>query len=306
MKGKLTMATARGTKNKRVALAEEKAVLDSVKDLKLDSVLSEISTLQSGLQSSLAGVSAAMTGKIQQLEKVEEAIQLKEGRLNELFQIEAEAVSLDDIKAQKAAEVAEWDQVKEERRTEWSEEVALRDKQWKREQEQHDYDIAQSRRRVSDEFNAEVARNKRTEEVRHQQLLQEWTERETALKSKENEFTVLKEQVAGFETRLKTDVARAEAILKNALQRQHEHETAMLRKDMESERSLNLTKVSALNDLVEGLQSQIRDLQLQLTSARQDAKEIASSALESASGRRVSEALQRVVETRDPSMNKTK
>jgi predicted nucleic acid-binding Zn-ribbon protein len=75
----------------------------------------------------------------------------------------------------------------------------------------------------------------------------------------------------------------------------------MIRKDMESERTLNATKVSALNDLVEGMQKQISDLQTQLSAARQDAKEIASSALESASGRRVSEALQRVVETRDPS-----
>jgi hypothetical protein len=109
----------------------------------------------------------------------------KKARLNELFQIEAEAVSLDDIKAQKQAEVTEWISVsKKSVRPSGAEEVASeRDKQWKREQEQHDYSVTQSRRRSADEFAAEVARNKRAEEVRHLELVQEWTERETGLKN---------------------------------------------------------------------------------------------------------------------------
>jgi hypothetical protein len=78
----------------------------------------------------------------------------------------------------------------------------------------------------------------------------------------------------------------------------------MLKKDIESERVLNATKVSALDDTINSLQVQISDLNKQLAQSRTDAKEITSAALQSASGRQAMEALQRV--TDQPSANKSK
>jgi 3-dehydroquinate dehydratase len=60
-----------------------------------------------------------------------------------------------------------------------------------------------------------------------------------------------------------------------------------------------------LQQNIASLQTQIHDLQAQLVAARADAKEVASQALQSASGRQVVEALQRAQEVQSV-LNKTK
>ena len=59
-------------------------------------------------------------------------------------------------------------------------------------------------------------------------------------------------------------------------------------------------KIASQDKVITGLQEQIDNLQMQLVSARADAKDVASEALKSASGRQVAEALQRVVDTQQP------
>jgi uncharacterized small protein (DUF1192 family) len=81
---------------------------------------------------------------------------------------------------------------------------------------------------------------------------------------------------------------------------------ALLKKDFDAEKNLHQIRVSAMDETITGLQDQIANLQAQLTQARSDAKEVASQALQSASGRDVAVALQRVVDTSVAAPVKTK
>jgi chromosome segregation ATPase len=290
------MAT-KGVRNKKVEQTEAKVVLDSVKDLDLPTVVNEVGGLQVMVQGALAKLSTDLTTKIQQMEQVEQAIVIKQTRLKELFDIENEAVSLDDMRAQHAAEVEAHDKAMEEKALDWKEEQNARDKRWKREAEDHEYNTRMTQQRVKEEFDAEVARAKRAEQMRQEALNKSWAERENELKAKEQEFVSLKEQVAGFDAKLKAEVAKAEQIVANTLKRQNEHEIQLLKKDIEAERSLHQTKVGAMDDTINNLQEQIKTLQDQLTSARNDAKEVATQAFQSVSGQAVSAALTKVVDT---------
>ncbi len=84
---------AKGQRNKKVEAIEVQATLDAVKNLDTGKVVSEVNNLQVTLQSTLADVSASITNKIQQIATIDEAIKLKQQRLKELYDIEAEAVS---------------------------------------------------------------------------------------------------------------------------------------------------------------------------------------------------------------------
>ncbi len=285
------MATA----TKKTKKQTEK-VLDAVSALKPQTIIEEIGSLQTTLQNTLAGVSAQISTKLEQMRNVEEAIALKQNDLNELYGIDAEALSLEEMRVQAQEEEADWEKRGVERQTQWDEDDEERSKRWQREEEEHAYDVAQKKKRAQEDFAVEVATRQRNEAIRMEDLQKQWKNREEAIKTQETEISGLKTQVAGFDDRLKAETAKAEAIAVSRVKKEYEHDVAMLKKDIESERVLNLTKVSALDDTINSLQSQIADLQKQLTNTRQDAKDITNQALQSASGRQAMEALQRVTD----------
>lgn len=290
------MAT-KGNKNKKIEATEAQSVLDSVKNVNLQSVIAEVGGLQVTVQESLATLSGALSSKIQEMQNLDTAIALKNARLKELHNIESEAVTLDDLKAQRDAEQKEWDAQRDERDRIWDDEDAERNRSQKRAEDDYNYSVQVARKKAQDDFEALLASTKRNEALRAETLERGWKDRENVLKSKETEFTNLQTQVAGFDAKLKTEVSKAEAILSNVLKKQYEHEMALLKKDSESEKNLHQIRVSAMDETITSLQEQIKDLQTQLVQARNDAKDVASQALQSASGRDVAVALQRAMDT---------
>jgi chromosome segregation ATPase len=287
----------------KVEQVEAKTVLAAVKELDPAKVVTDVGNLQLSVQSTLSNLSASITNKMAQVNTIDDAIKLKEERLQELYGIEKEAVTLDDMKAQVEAERTQAEIDREERDARWSEEQAERQKQWKRALEDWNYEFEQRKKRVQEEFDAEVARNRRGEQVRAEALIKTWDEREAALKSRENEVAELKKAVEGFDARLKTEIAKAEAVVGNTMKRTHEYESALLRKDSEAALKLSEAQIASLNSTIANLNKQVLDLGTQLVSARNDAKEVASQALQSASGRQVADALQQVVNTRGEQPN---
>jgi hypothetical protein len=292
---------AKGTKNRKIEATEAATVLDSVKDIDLGKAVAEVGSLQVIVQSALADLSANLTGKIQKLDQIDQATRLKEQRLKELHGIEDLAVTIDDMKAQKEEEGRFWAQQRVEREARWDEEAQDKEKELKREQEQYQYDTALTRKKMKDEFDAEVNERKRAEAVRQDMLTKNWTERENGLKAHEQEVADLRKQVSEFDARLKSEIAREVAVVGNTMKRQHEHETQLLKKDGDSNTKLAEMRVGSLEKCIAGLHEQIHDLSGQLDKARDDARHVATQALQASSGRQVADALQQVVNQRaDP------
>lgn len=284
------------TTKKNRKQTEVKKVLDSVIDLQPQSVIEEIGVLQSNLQTTLAGLSAQISNKLDQMRHVEEAIQIKETELQELYAIEKEAMTIEEVVALREAKETEWEKENTQRKITWEEDEEERNKRWQREEEEHAYEVTQKAKRFQEEHNNEVTSRHRLEAIRQSDLQKGWKEREEKIAAQEKEFQDLKTQVDGFENRLKAEIAKAEAIAVSRVKKDYEHEVLMAKKDVDAERALNSTKITALDDTINGFQNQILDLQKQLAEARMDAKEVTSAALRSASGRQAMQALQRVVD----------
>lgn len=284
-----TTKTPVGSKAKKT-----QSVLDAVKLLSPETIINEVGQLQLNMQNVLASVSVAITDKIDKMKQVDEAIALKEQRIVELYDIDQEALTLEEIKNRRSEEEAAWASSVENSKKAWKEEQAERTRVWQREKEEHDYLTKIDQQRKKEEFEAEVIRLKRDETLRSERLQKDWAEREAELVNAENELIELRDKVSKVDDTIKAEVSKAEAMLGNKLKKDYDYQMQLLNKDVEAERNLNLAKVDSLNAKIASLSDQLEEAQKQLASARQDAKEVTERALESASGRQVSAALQSI------------
>lgn len=215
------------TTTKKTKKQSEK-VLDVVSTLKPQTVIEEIGALQNTLQGTLAGLSAQISIKLEQMKNVEDAIVLKQQELNELYGIDAEALSLEEMREQHEQEETDWQKKCFERQAQLEDDEEERAKRWQREEEEHGYDMAQKKKRSQEEYNVEIATRRRAETIRQEDLEKQWKTREEILATQEKDVVALKAQVAGFDDRLKAETAKAEAIAVNRVKKEYEHEVVML------------------------------------------------------------------------------
>jgi hypothetical protein len=295
---------ARGTRNKKVEAIGNQATLEAVKALDTEQVVSEVNNLQVSLQTTLAGVGASITSKIQQIATIDSAIALKNSRLKELYDVEAEAVSLDDLKATREEWLKAYENEKDARDAEWSEEESERDEMRRRQEDEWKYAFETQKKRTSDEWQATLNETKRQEAIRQSMVQKNQEDREAILNARENEYAAAQTQIKDFDARIKSEVSKAEAILTNTLKRQHEHAIALLAKDSEGAKALCDARLASGTESLVAMQKQVADLKQQLLEARADAKEIATQALTSSSDRKVADALRSVVDNRDQPQSK--
>lgn len=284
-------------KTTKKAEVEAQAAVAAVSGLEVSGVISEIGTLQVDLQKTLADISATITNKLAQVEQIDKAIDLKKNELQDLYNIEKEAMSLEDLKAQKELEEDAWNKHVEAQELAQSEKVSEREKMWQREDEEHEYAVKRRNERAEEDYRVLVDRHQRDERIRMEQLQRGWNDREAALKSQENDVAQLRQQVAEFDARLKAEAGKAEAIATNRLTKQHEQEMLIAKKDMEAMKQLHIAEVKGLDNTISSLSERIDRLERELDRARTDAKEVTSQALAATSDRKVAEALHKVVDS---------
>jgi hypothetical protein len=278
------------TVRETVVSAENTGVLDIVKTLKAPNVVDELAKLQLKVQDQFSNITGSITNELARLNQVQTAITLQEQRLKELFQIESEAVSLDDLKAQR-----------EQWRSDWDAEQARLEQERERDDQEYQYELNRVRKAAEDKYNETVARTKRDETLRAEQLNTEWAKRETVLKLAEQELVDLRAQIVAMPETIRKEVSKAEAIRENSLNREHKHALEMLNQTHTSEKTVMKANIDSLNMTITHLREHVTGLDTQLAEARRDSKEVAQKALESASSRDLATNLQRALESRDNS-----
>ena len=296
---------ARGAKSKVVEQVEKTATLEAVKALDTAKVIEEVNNLQVSLQGTLANVGASITNKIAQIGTIDQAISLKESRLKELFDIEAKAVQLDELEAQRKQAFEDWQKEKEERQLQFNEEEQETNKTRERNEEDWNYSFEQKKMRAEAEFKAMQESKARAEKVREEIFVKSLTERDAAMKAKEVEFTELKKKVEGMDATVKAEVDKAVAIATNSVKKTFDHEKILLEKDTAMAKTLAEQQVQARDAQIASLKAQLEDVKAQLVSALKDTKEIATNAVTAASGREVANALRQVVDSREQGQGKS-
>lgn len=288
---------------KKTSKKQSEKILESVSSLTPKTVIEQVGAFQADIQSMLSDLSSSLSSKIEQMNNIEEAIALKMQQLKDLHSIESDLVSLESIKELCEKEKHDLQKSVIEQKIMWEDDEKERSKRWKREEEEHAYAEEQKKKRFQQEYAEEVAKNRRSESMRQEDLEKQWKSRENSIASQEKDIADLKVQVSQFDSKLKSEYSKAEAITSERLKKEYEHQILLLKKDMEAEKQLNSIKTSAMEDTIENLEKQISDLLTQLNAARADAREITNTALQSASGREAMNALQKANES---TANKTK
>jgi hypothetical protein len=289
-------AKVQGAKNRRAAQMQDDQVINSVKGLNLDSVSKSITETQVEVQRVLADLSARVMERLQELEQVQEAIQLKQEELQRLHQIEVTATKLDELEAQINEQRRAWEEEQAQKKRDFAEQQSERNKAWAREENEYQYRLAREHLKQTDDFKTLMAQQERQNRDQQQQLEKTWAEREGELKKREQELAELrafKEQVPDM---IKKEVNKETIIASNSIKKEYEAKAQLNAKDFEMEKRLAEQQVQSLQQTTTKQQAQIDDLKAQLEHAHRQVVEISAKALDSASGRATSDALQRLME----------
>jgi hypothetical protein len=276
---------------------EVEKIVDAVAGLNVSDVVSQIGELQVSVQKTLADLSGTITQKLVERDEIAKAIDAKKQQLQEVYAIEQEALSLENMKAMREAEQSQWDQQRQQQRIAWQDETSARTKNWTREEEEHAYAVKIRNVRAEEEHKASVDKHMREEAIRQDILQRGWKDRENAIAAQEADIKALRDQAAGFESRVKLEVDKQVAIVSNTIKRNHDQELALLRKDTEANDKLHKSELASLQNTIGSMAEQIDALKEQLEVARKDAKEVTQKALEATSQKEAFSALQRVVDT---------
>jgi hypothetical protein len=299
-------AKVQGTKNRRAMQIQEAEVLASVKDLNLDSVSKSIAETQVEIQKVLADLSSKVIERLQQLQDVEDSIRLKREELKRLHDIEAHATTLDELEATIKEQRRAWEEEQATKQRDFKEMQSERNKQWKREEEEHQYRVSQEHMKQKDALSTLMGQQEKQNKEKQEQLDKTWAEREAELKKREQELGELREFKATNDERIKKEVNASVAVATNSLKKEYETKMVLAAKDAETDKRLAEQQIAGQAHNLAKMQSQLDDLNTKLEQAQRDVKEISAKALESASGRATTDALQRIMEKEQTSGKQTK
>jgi hypothetical protein len=279
-------------------------VLQSVAGLNMDGVSGTIASTQVEVQKSLAALSAKLVEQLQVLGNVEEAIKLKREELQQLYNIEAGAVSLDDLDAKIEAQRESWKEEQARKLREFAEQQSERNKQWARMEEEYQYRMTLEHKKSEDDFAYRMAQQEKGNRDKQELLDKNWGQREEELKKREKELEDLRAQVGAIPEQVRKAENAAVAVATNSVKKEYETKIVLATKDAEMASKLAAQEVASLRAALEKAHAQLTEVKTQLDQAHHDVKEISAKALESASGRSAMEALQKVLE-KDPATYKT-
>jgi len=299
-------AKVQGTKNRRAVQIQEAEVLASVKDLNLDSVSKSIAETQVEIQKVLSDLSGKVLDRLQELENVENAIRAKKDELKQLHEIEVHATTLDELEARIKEQRRDWEEEQATKQRDFKEMQSERNKQWKREEEEYQYRISQEHRKQQDTLTTMLGQQQKDNKEKQDQLEKTWAEREGELKKREQELTDLRDFKSTNDERIKKEVNASVAVATNSLKKEYETKMMLAAKDAETDRRLAEQTIASSTQNLAKMQTQLDDLNTKLEQAQRDVKEISAKALESASGRATTDALQRIMEKEQGSGKQTK
>ena len=285
-------AVATKTKKQQAQVAKNTASITKAQSIDLSKTLSALSAAGVGIQGTLSKISEEIIQKHAELQAVDDAIALKKQDMQNLHGVDQVLLSIDEAKAQHAQFLEDQQKEKERLQEENLAVLAQRAQERKREEEEFNYNLQQTLKAEQDAWTEQVRVRNNQERDRREAFEKDVLNRELALKQKETEYQAALAKAATFDEEVKKEVTKAEAILKNVLTKdfQHQaqiaqlqHQTAVEKLQFDNQR---LTVAAAADAAT------IKDLQAQLKTAYEENVKLARAAVDGAANSKAqSEAL---------------
>jgi hypothetical protein len=297
---------------KKLQEKKKEEVLSSVAGLSTDDVTQGINSLKVGIGKSLSQVSDKLEAEVKKLDSVQQAIEIKQQELKEIYEIERSAASLaalieaqhqerqkfsDDMASQKESlredierTRTQWKTEKEKYEAGVKEQKAIEANARIREREEYKYAFDREKQLARDKFDDEkaslLAEKEKTErdiKAYKAQSERELQEREKLISEREIEFETLQVQVQGFPAELERAAEEASKEATEKIQTKADYEKNLLEKQFEGERNVLTARIESLEQTVKEQHEQLVKLSKQQELAYQKVQDVAVKAIEGAS-----------------------
>lgn len=291
---------------------KETQVLMAVREVTADGVLLKINQLKQEMVKTLAELGDKLGAEVARYEQVQQAIEIKQKELKEIFEIDRSAGTLAALIEAQHHEKEQFERQMAEEQERLSQEIASIREQWRREKADRDAEVkeqqaieAKRRKREEEEYRyafereQQLTRNKfedekakllaqKSEIEKQMQTLKEQTEKELAEREKriaerEQEFASLQGQVEAFPKRLDDAVAGAVKDTTERIQREAKYQQDLLQKDFEGQKNVLTSRIQSLEKAVKEQTEQLAKLSQQQEGAYQKIQDVAVKAIEGAS-----------------------
>ncbi len=304
---KKVQSTKEESPQKRQEVKVQEQTVTKAIGFSYESIVKGVSELKMNLSSSLDKIEDMMIEKQKQLSLLQEAIEIQQKNLQELYQINACADSLAALMAAQREQKSRFEEEIVFKRETFDKEVAEKKLVWqkeqtmfeqtkkeqaeqlknerKREEEEYTYNLKISRKKETDLYQEQ--KQKLDKELSDKKLIfeNEIKQREAQVASAEKELEGLRQMNAEFPVKLEAAIQQAKEAVTSALQTQYKFERELAQEKVTGELKLRDLTITSLNQKIKELESQVKQLTDKSASAENSVKDIALKALETSSTR---------------------
>lgn len=246
---------------KLVSEPQNVELLARAKDYAADNLNKSIVELKDGLNRALGDLSDKLLAEAQKLGEITRAVELSRKNLELQYNIQVAAETLDNLLA-------------ENKRQKFAleEEIANKNRDWARQQEEYDYNIKLRQRREDELYQERTAKKEKEFEQRVQNLAQQ-----------EQELQNLRKESIEFPKRLENALAQKEQEVTKRLNAQFAEKLEQEKKDWQAQKNIQEIQIDNLETRIKELNSEVSRLKQEAERANSKAQELAVKVIESGS-----------------------
>ena len=291
------------TKQEEAEKVKNQEILAAASTYTVDSIVKGLADLQLEFGSIVNTLAEKLAQENTKLDELNRAIEIEKQRLQELRQIRIVADTSDIFTQEHREKLKVLEQDTANRKEALEKESATRRKEWQkeqiefteriqaendllaknrqREQEEHEYKLATTRKLTTDAYEAKKRNLEREITEITQQKEKDWNEREKVLTDNQKLFTEYQQQAVKFPTELEEAVkkAREEAIRETS--QKAKVEVDLFEKEWESTKQSYELKTKSLEETIVKQTEQIEGIAAQLQTALKQAQDLAMRAFDS-------------------------
>ncbi len=292
---------------------EEKKAEEVVKiatTLSCEGVVQGISNLRNQVSKLLTELMDKLEEQVNRFHALQQAIQLKEKELQELYEIEKTAQTMTALVESQRRRQIEFEEEMARLKEELNREIENTRQDWEKEKQQHEAELKEQeaaekkrREREKEEYlyslnrEKQIARDRAEDEkVRLERELQLWkeekekeiAEREKALQEKEAELELWKKKVESFPQQLEQAVARAVEETREKLEKEALSRLELVKKEFLGEKNVAQARIEFLEKTVQQQEAEIEKLSRQLETAYKRIEDIAVKSVSNLPGWKIS------------------
>ncbi len=302
----------RGTKQEshqtEIKRKQEVEVVETASKMTLDKIIKNLAQVKVDIGQAVDTLESNLTEEYRKLSDMQDAIKIESRNLEEMHGIKANADSLsallmaqreckqkfeDEMHSTKAA----FDNDMAELRDSWEKEqqnyilskkeldIKVK-KDRTRDEEEYNYNLQLERKKDQDNYDARKIMMEKELEEKRETVLRDLTQRESFIKTQEDELKSLKNQVAQFPTELEKSIKETAKTVTANLESHYKHQIDLSSKEIDGERKLNQQMIATLQAKIKEQESFIKQLTQKADDATSQVQSIAIKALEGTSSAR--------------------